>query len=169
MTKLKEKQNEKSATVQDFTVADYSLIERKSRHWLTINSVFFVKTVEVSHCTGFYWGEPNRYRHEIIDLTGEDCVPPDPALLFLGGGLPPSPQTTPLANNEGLRPSNSQSNTENTEIPNPFRNTPPPQPLCDVLAFPQGLFFSEKMTSLNIFDMYLVNFDINNQYLVNIL
>ena len=42
------------------------------------------------------------------------------------------------------------------------------QPLCDVLAFPQGLFFSDNMTSLEIFDMYLMIFDINNQYLVNI-
>ena len=40
------------------------------------------------------------------------------------------------------------------------------QPLCDVLAFPQGLFFSEKMTLLENFDMYLMIFDINSQYLV---
>ena len=35
-----------------------------------------------------------------------------------------------------------------------------------MLAFPQGFFFSEKMTSLEIFDMYLMIFDRNSQYLV---
>ena len=39
------------------------------------------------------------------------------------------------------------------------------QPLCDVWAFPQ-VFFSEKMTSLDFFDMYFTIFDINSQYLI---
>ena len=34
------------------------------------------------------------------------------------------------------------------------------------VGIPAGAFFSEKMTSLEIFDMYLVIFDINSQYLV---
>ena len=42
------------------------------------------------------------------------------------------------------------------------------QPLCDVLAFPQGLFVSEKMKSLEISDMYFVKFDVFGQYLNNI-
>ena len=37
--------------------------------------------------------------------------------------------------------------------------------MCCV-GIPAGAFFSEKMTSLEIFDMYLVIFDINNQYLI---
>jgi hypothetical protein len=41
---------------------------------------------------------------------------------------------------------------------------PPPQPLL-LLAFPQGFFF-EKMTFLEIFDMYVFVFDIFNQYWV---
>ena len=60
--------------------------------------------------------QPNQNRHEIIDLTGGDCIPPRPPLL------PSSSQTPRAANYEGLRPSNSPWNTENTEIPNPFRN-----------------------------------------------
>ena len=34
------------------------------------------------------------------------------------------------------------------------------------VGIPAGAAFSEKMTSLEIFDMYLMIFDINNQYLV---
>ena len=39
------------------------------------------------------------------------------------------------------------------------------QPLCDVLAFPQGFLFSGKMMPLDFFDMYLVIFDRNSRYL----
>ena len=31
---------------------------------------------------------------------------------------------------------------------------------------PAGCFFSEKMTSLENFDMFLINFDIKSQYLI---
>ena len=34
------------------------------------------------------------------------------------------------------------------------------------VGVPAGAFFSEKMTSLDFFDMFLVIFDINSQYLV---
>ena len=36
------------------------------------------------------------------------------------------------------------------------------------VGIPAGAFFSEKMTSLEISDMYLVDFDIFDQYLNNI-
>ena len=34
------------------------------------------------------------------------------------------------------------------------------------VGIPAGAFFSEKMTSLDVFNMYLVIFDRNSQYLV---
>ena len=34
------------------------------------------------------------------------------------------------------------------------------------MIFEVGFVYFEKITFLNLFDMYLVNFDINNQYLV---
>ena len=36
------------------------------------------------------------------------------------------------------------------------------------VGIPAGFFFSEKMTPLDFFDMYLMIFDINSQYLVKI-
>jgi hypothetical protein len=35
-----------------------------------------------------------------------------------------------------------------------------------LLAFPQGFFVYEEMTSLEIFDMYFVKIDVSSQYLV---
>ena len=49
--------------------------------------------------------QPNRYRHEIIDLSD-------------WGSASPRPPDLPPANYEGLRPSTSPSNTKNIEIPN---------------------------------------------------
>jgi hypothetical protein len=39
-------------------------------------------------------------------------------------------------------------------------------PLAMLWSVPQGLFFSDKMTSLDILDMYFVKFDDFRQYLV---
>jgi hypothetical protein len=41
----------------------------------------------------------------------------------------------------------------------------PPTPFAMLLAFPQGFFFSEKMTSLEISDMHFDKFDVFCQYL----
>jgi hypothetical protein len=45
---------------------------------------------------------------------------------------------------------------------------PHPNPFAKLLAFPQGIFFSGKMTSLTIFDMYFEKFDVFCKYLNNI-
>ena len=47
-------------------------------------------------------------------------------------------------------------------IPHP----PTPPPCALMWSVPAGFFFSEKMTSLEIFDMYLIVFVIFSQYLV---
>ena len=46
--------------------------------------------------------------------------------------------------------------------------SPHPNALCDVVGIPAGFFFSEKMTSLEISDMYFVKFDVFGQKLSNI-
>ena len=52
-------------------------------------------------------------------------------------------------------------------FPSPPIPSPHINPCSVLLAFPQ-VFFSEKMTSLEISDMYFVKFDVFGQYLNNI-
>ena len=47
-----------------------------------------------------------------------------------------------------------------------YRNVPPPNPCAMLWSVPAGAFFSDKMTLLENYDMYLIVFVIFNQYLI---